>query len=272
MLAALLERRPVDEPVALVVAHPDDETLAAGGSLHLFRRLLLIHVTDGAPRGLGDAAREGFDSPAAYAAARTRELDAALALSGASPERVSLGIADQEATAAVPAIAARLRELFSAHGIRSVLTHCYEGGHPDHDAVAMAVHASGAEVFEFAGYHADADGRLESGSFLAPSPSGRGLGEGSPRRQALTPTLSRGEREQEAVVMLQTDELRRKRAMLACFRTQHEILSRFDPAIERFRRAPRYDFSEPPHPGRLLYEEWGWMTGTAWRERVRCVA
>ena len=250
MLAALLERRPVDEPVALVVAHPDDETLAAGGSLHLFRRLLLVHVTDGAPRRLGDAAREGFDSPAAYAAARAAELDAALALSGATPERVFLGIADQEATGAVPAITARLGALCAERGIRSVLTHCYEGGHPDHDAVAMAMHAAGPEVFEFAGYHADAEGRFEPQMFLEPSPSGTGLNE--------------------AVVALDEADLTRKRAMLACFQTQRDILSRFEPTIERFRRATSYDFGRPPHPGRLLYEEWGWMTGTAWRERVTC--
>ena len=257
MLAALLERRPVEEPVALVVAHPDDETLAAGGSLHLFRRLLLVHVTDGAPRRLGDAAREGFASPAAYAAARAAELDAALALSGASSERVTLGIADQEATASVPAITARLRELFGARGTRLVLTHCYEGGHPDHDAIAAAVHATGTEIFEFAGYHAGADGQLEPQLFLKPSPPGGGLGEG----------LSTGT---EAVVVLDGPDLVRKRAMLACFHTQREILSRFDPSHERFRRAPAYDFREPPHPGRLLYEEWGWMTGQAWREQVRC--
>jgi LmbE family N-acetylglucosaminyl deacetylase len=253
MLAALLERRPIDEPIALVVAHPDDETLAAGGSLHLFRRLLLVHVTDGAPRGLGDAAREGFAGPAEYAAARARELDAALALSGAMPELVSLGIADQEATACVPTITGRLSELFAELGIQTVLTHSYEGGHPDHDAVAMAVHALGAEIVEFAGYHAGADGQLETNLFLEHALFGSGL-------------------EHEANVLLGNGDLARKRAMLACFHTQREILSRFDPAIERFRLAPAYDFSQPPHPGRLLYEEWGWMTGAAWRERVRCAA
>ncbi len=250
MLAALLERRPIEEAVALVVAHPDDETLAAGGSLQLFRRLLLVHVTDGAPRGLGDAAREGFASSAAYAAARAQELDAALSLCGTAPERVGLGIADQETTDAVPTIVARLRDLFATHRIQAVLTHCYEGGHPDHDAVALAVHSLEPEVFEFAGYHADAEGRLETNIFLRP------------------PAL--GIETQDAMVRLGGEDLERKRAMLACFHTQRDILSRFDPAVEQFRRAPSYDFRKPPHPGRLLYEAWGWMTGAAWRERVRC--
>ncbi|MDP9095970.1 MAG: PIG-L family deacetylase, partial [Pseudomonadota bacterium] len=148
-LAALLERRPIDEPVALVVAHPDDETLALGGGLHLFRRLLLIHVTDGAPQFLDDAAREGFDSPADYAAARAAELHDALSLvpwaPGADVTRLELHIPDQAATAEIPEIAARLQQAFGAHGIGTAVTHCYEGGHPDHDAVAMAVHRSGVE-------------------------------------------------------------------------------------------------------------------------------
>lgn len=263
-LAALLERRPIDEPVALVVAHPDDETLALGGSLHLFRRLLLIHVTDGAPQFLDDAAREGFDSPADYAAARAAELHDALSLvpwaPGADITRLELHIPDQAATARSPEIAARLQQAFGAHGIRTAVTHCYEGGHPDHDAVAMAVHRSGVETIEFAGYHADTGGTMRTGEFLpdvyARGPSGS----------------SSADRPPETTVRLRGDDLMRKQAMIACFKTQRDILSRFDLGIERFRSAPAYDFSRPPHPGRLLYEQWGWMSGPAWREQVRCVA
>lgn len=256
MLTALFERRPIEEPVALVVAHPDDETLAVGGSLHLFRRLLLIHVTDGAPRLLNDAAREGFDSPAGYAAARASELDAALALveseTGAEIERMRFDVADQSATASIAEITARLSQAFADHGIESALTHCYEGGHPDHDAVAMAVQLSGAaEIMEFAGYHADADGLLRTGEFLARH-GARGA--------------------DETTIQLHGNDLTRKRAMLACFGTQRDILGRFDASVERFRRAPRYDFSHPPHAGRLLYEEWGWMSGEAWRDLARCNA
>ena len=66
----------------MVVAHPDDETVGAGATLPLFRRLLLVHATDGAPRDLADARAVGFADAAGYAAARRRELDAALAAGG----------------------------------------------------------------------------------------------------------------------------------------------------------------------------------------------
>ena len=42
------------------------------------------------------------------------------------------------------ALARVLRPLLA--GTRVVVTHAYEGGHPDHDAVAFAVHAAVAEV------------------------------------------------------------------------------------------------------------------------------
>ena len=80
-LAARLARgERVAEPVALVVAHPDDETIGLGSRLHLFDRLLLVHLTDGAPADMGDARRAGFATREAYAAARAARSSAVSAL------------------------------------------------------------------------------------------------------------------------------------------------------------------------------------------------
>ncbi len=244
LLDALAARTRIPQPVAIVVAHPDDETIAAGGSLHLMPDLLLVHVTDGAPRNLQDAARSGFETPAAYAAAREAELQAALALAGVTPRRARLAIPDQDAALHIRAIAARLGALFGAHGTAAILTHAYEGGHPDHDATACAVHIAARRlslpVFEFAGYHAGPDGRMQAQRFLH-GPA-------------------------ETRITLDPEDSARKQAMYDCFHTQADVLAAFGASVERFRPAPGYDFAEPPHPGPLNYENWGWdMTGARFR-------
>lgn len=147
-----------------------------------------------------------------------------------------------------------LASRFRAWKPRIVLTHAYEGGHPDHDATAFAVHAArdllhaagGAapEVVEMAGYHAGPDGIL-TGRFLP---------------GAVRPVP----------VPLDPDARARKWRMLEAFATQRETLRQFPVRdAEPLRPAPRTDFTAPPHPGRLFYEGFDWgMTGAAFRGRT----
>ena len=249
MFPALASRTRLPRRVALVVAHPDDETIAAGGSLHLMPDLLMVHVTDGAPRTLRDAARSGFATAAAYAAARQEELAAALQVAGVDPMRERLGVTDQDASLHMGAIAADLGRLFAQHGTEVVITHAYEGGHPDHDATAFAVHLAarrlGLPVVEFAGYHGGPDGGPD--------------GEMTVQRFLPGPP--------ELRVVLDPEESARKQAMLDCFVSQQGILAMFGASMERFRPAPGYDFTAAPHAGPLNYERWGWeMTGARWRD------
>lgn len=251
ILERLARRAPIEAPVAVVVAHPDDETIGAGASLGLFRKLLLVHVTDGAPKNLSDAKAAGFSTAAEYAAARRGELAAALRAGGAVPEQVAeLGAPDQGASLAMPALAAALAALLARHRTAAVLTHPYEGGHPDHDATALIVRLAAGrqdrapDVLEMTFYHAGESG-MASGDFL---PNGA----------------------VPVVVALTAAERERKRAMIAAFATQRATLAPFGVAQEAFRPAPAYEFLHPPHAGRLHYEQYDWgMTGARWRALAR---
>jgi LmbE family N-acetylglucosaminyl deacetylase len=139
LIARLAANERIRERVALVVAHPDDETVGVGSRLHLFDDLTLIHVTDGTPDGIGFARRAGFPDNAAYAAARRAELDAALVALGAAPRRRSAyGLGDQRAHEHLPAPVAGFPSNIAGNAA-GVVTHAYEHGHPDHDTAALAV-------------------------------------------------------------------------------------------------------------------------------------
>ncbi len=252
LLRALAARRPFVGGVALVCAHPDDEAIGAGGSLALLPGLVIVHVTDGAPRRLADWERHGFASPGAYASARAAELRAALAAAGCDAPHIMLGYPDQDASLHLVEIARRLAAHFAEHRVESVLTHAYEGGHPDHDATAWACHAAARlvrpgsarpSIAEFPGYHAGLGEPVEGG-VPAPSPLGPSLSSFTSR----------------------TPNGRASEAMVAAHATQAEMLSGFATDRESFRAAPDYDWRQPPHAGPLNYERWGWeMTGERWR-------
>ena len=45
---------------------------------------------------------------------------------------------------------------------------------------------------------------------------------------------------------------------MACYATQRETLKGFGDSTEKFRIAPLYDFTRPPHEGKLLFENYPW--------------
>ena len=253
MLARLAAGGRIAARIMVVVAHPDDETLGAGAQLCRFGDASLVHVTDGAPRDGQDSRNYGFASVAEYAAARRAELAAALRAGGAEHLRTfGLGIPDQEAWLDLAGLTRRMVDLLRAEQPVAVFAHAYEGGHPDHDAAAFAVHCAcrlidkPPAVIETALYHRRG-GRLASGEFL------------DPQSPLLPGPLVFS-------MALDQDGIRRKRRMIGCFTTQRWLLEQFDLSTERFRIAPEHDFRDPPHPGTLHYETLGWgIRGETWR-------
>ena len=209
-----------------------------GAVLTRFRELMIVHVTDGSPLDLHDATVNGFPTREAYARERRSELESALRTGGVTAELRCLDIVDQRASFELPRIIASIGRILREYKPEVIWTHPYEGGHPDHDACAFAVHAAsaGLPAAEFASYHAGPNG-IVTGEFL-------------PSEQAIvTHELTAEER----VIKVR---------MLACFATQRETLSQFPVHRERYRWSPEYDFTRPPHEGQLYYENFPWgMSG-----------
>jgi N-acetylglucosamine malate deacetylase 2 len=230
--------------VVIVAAHPDDEVIGAGGLLAHLHDVHVIHTTDGSPRDPSDALRSGYSTREQYAAARRAELARALRIAGVPEQNaVCLGFTDQETMHHLADLCRAVeRELLRLRP-DVVLTQPYEGGHPDHDSTAFAVQRcfpNREALYEMTSYHS-LDGVLTTGRFLPNSDPG-------------------------VVHELTPEDRTRKQRMLESFRSQASVLQYFPLVPERFRPAPRYDFTLPPHNGALHYERLPWgITGEAWR-------
>jgi N-acetylglucosamine malate deacetylase 2 len=247
-----LDRDEIDMRVLVVVAHPDDETIGCGALLRRFPHALVVLVTDGAPHSMADAYRLGFPSREAYASARRAEVASALAVAGVPATRIlGFGVPDQGAAFLLEALVQRIEALLPY--VPVVLTHAFEGGHPDHDAVSLAVHAACARLR-----------RTGSGPDIVEMPFYRASGT-EWALQDFAPV----EGAAEVCIDLCRDEQRVKSQMIAAHVSQRDLLGRFRLDRECFRIAPGYDFQRLPNGGSLLYERYDWgMNGQTWLELV----
>jgi N-acetylglucosamine malate deacetylase 2 len=255
----LLDRLILESPDAglapktvVVVAHPDDEAIGAGALMRDLPDVVVAHITDGAPLHVEAARRNGHGTREDYLRARREEVVAALALVGIPAQRIRcLGFVDGEAALRLVEISYAVAGLLDELRPEVVLTHPYEGGHTDHDATAFAVHlacgvlrregVAAPIVLELTSYH-NRDGRRIHSDFLP-------FWAVPTRRVELPP---------EAQLL--------KARMFRYFTTQQKVLSAFPLNVERFRLAPRYVFTVPPHDGPLDYERYcTTITGAEWR-------
>ena len=246
-------RRALPKGTWVLAAHPDDEIIGLGATLaaSAANGCGVLHVTGGAPadRSLWPAeCASGTQQD--YAAMRRCEAETALAYAGVPIERIHcLGAEDQKVIRRVSELARVLADWLMPQRLAVLITHPYEGGHPDHDATALVAHLARAllwrrgvqapRLYEMTSYHGR-DGELRTGEFLY-----------------------EGGLSFERVLDAHDREL--KRRMLDAFWSQRRTLAPFGVDVERFRPAPPYRFDHPPHPGPLCYERMGWMDGREWR-------
>lgn len=161
----------------VVLAHPDDETVGAGAQLPHWSNATFLYLTQGAPRVQHDPLAAGFESWQDYAAARWMELERVFSEAAVPEEQIiALGAIAQEVAWNLVEISEALTYWIAELRPEMIVTHPYEGGDPDHDATAFAVHAACRQIekegdtpppiAELTSYHRLGD-RLCYGEFLA---------------------------------------------------------------------------------------------------------
>jgi LmbE family N-acetylglucosaminyl deacetylase len=239
--------------MAIVVAHPGDETIGCGAQLRRLREAGVIVLTDGASRDYTDGDQAQLEAAEEYAATRLQELQRVLQFAGLGVERLLVcGTSDQQAALQLPALVRQIAAHVQRNQIRCLVTLAYEGGHPDRDAAAFVAHVGAAllarqqyelHLLEMPISHREPD-RVVRQRFI---------------EDPVTPIDERCE------VELTREEQRFKRTLVGFYATQGATLREFDVTCERFRTAPRYEFAAPPNWGRLQDEHYAaGPSGSRW--------
>jgi N-acetylglucosamine malate deacetylase 2 len=240
---------------AVIVAHAADEIVGAGCLISKLVEVTILHVTNGAAHNPDDASEAGFKDASEYARARKRECLSALAIANVPKDRVvELDVPDHFASNYLTDLTRRIAAFLQHSGADIVVTHPYEGGHPDHDATAFATHSAlrllmengirPPVLFEMA-LHPSSDFKAKVPEFLG----------------------SDGE---TTTLLLDERALELKRRMFECFETQRESLQVSPIGPERFRKQLVYNFAAPPNRGRPHYENFDWApSGKEWQSLAR---
>jgi len=217
----------------IIVAHPDDEAIGAGMLLQRMQDPLLVFCTDGGPKD--EFFWKAYGSREEYVHVRHQEAREAAEIAGVK-KVAFLDFPDQELYLNLRGALTEVEKLANQHRIEAVLTHAYEGGHPDHDSCALLGYLLGRSldlpVWEMPLYHQTTSGG-HAQSFV--KRNGRSV------RLRVKPS-----------------ELKIKRRMVDAHQSQNLALSPFNLALERFRPQAIYDFREPPEAEVINYEAWQW--------------
>jgi LmbE family N-acetylglucosaminyl deacetylase len=237
--------------VLVLVAHPDDESVAYGALLPKMRQPMVVIATDGAPRD--KYFWERFESRDAYRELRRGEARRAMDVAGVR-QLVLLADADpcledQQLFLNLPVAYRLLEPLVQRLQPETIATLAYEGGHPDHDSCSLLAWRLGRDfsipVWETPVYSREtvnSESRLRLQQFI------QATGD-------------------ESAVAISDQEYERKLVMCAEYKSQGDFLGTFNLRHEIVRPQMKYDYSSAPHSGQTNYEQWQW--GMSSREVCR---
>jgi LmbE family N-acetylglucosaminyl deacetylase len=236
--AAMTQGRPgpTASRVLILAPHPDDEIVACGIAAMRARaagsRVFVLYLTTGVP------------DPAPFWPWRRHYAAAVQRRRAEAVEAAAVLGLETAAFRTAPARRLRFDLDRAADDVVTEVNRCradaiwvcaFEGAHQDHDAAnALAAMSSGARpVWEFAAYNF-AGRRVRSNRFADPR-GGEGTIDGT------------------------AEEIRRKQAALARYRSERGNLGHVGASSEEFRPLQSRDYGAPPHSGRLFRERFHWV-------------
>jgi len=223
--------------ILVLIPHPDDEVVAAAAAIGRAKaqgaEILALYLTDGclSRDTMWPSRRRGH----AKAVARRRaEAEQAAALLGITP----IGWASRSARSLwreLAAVHAEIKAAIIAHRPDQIWVPAYEGGNPDHDGLNALgqLFTKQLSVLEFAEYNFF-DGKTGAQTF--PYPNGA-----------------------ETIIALTEAERARKRELLKLYASEQNNLFFVGVERESFRPLASYDYSQPPHGGKLWYARFQWV-------------
>lgn len=236
LMTAIAGRRRIAAKVVVLVAHPDDETLAMSVPLPLLNGLTLVHASDGSSGG--------------DATARLAELADALDRLGCAPHRrIALEGPDGALIDAAGRLIDRMMPIVAEADI--VVTHDFEGGHPDHDACALI------------GQRACKALPMAQRPLRLCFPLYR-LGPGG----VLTTRFAAEPVAGALRLRLSAAEADRKRAALSAFASQRHVVGRFPLDVEELAVAKEIDVAQPRPTETVLFARGDPAQERSWRERA----
>ncbi|MDD5586325.1 MAG: PIG-L family deacetylase [Alphaproteobacteria bacterium] len=221
----------------ILAAHPDDEIVACAAAIGRAQRqgakFFVLNLTNGciARDTLWPWQRHNYDK---HVSRRRTEAEKATEFLGIT----IAGCASRPARHLwrnLPDVYAEVAGAIEEHDIDQLWVPAYEGGHADHDGLNAvgSVFASHMNVLEFAEYNFSGR-KARSQEFPFPN--------GSEQTLALTP-----------------EEQARKRAALTIYASEKLNLNYVETEHECYRPLATYDYSQPPHPGKLWYARFQWV-------------